>query len=102
MAEAWARSYRAWKKKLAWQAYQRRVLMSAAILHATSSAELEGIRGAGLKNPVAVIPNGVSLPPYTGIPNLQVNREATGRKALYLSRVPPIDRKSTRLNCSHV
>lgn len=89
MLEPWAMSYRAWKKKVAWQAYQKRVLMSAAVLHATSAAELEGIRGAGLKNPVAVIPNGVSLPSNTDIPSLQSNRDTTGRKAFFLSRVHP-------------
>ncbi|HYE46137.1 MAG TPA: glycosyltransferase [Caulobacter sp.] len=51
------------KKKLMWALAQGRAARSAALLHATSDQELEDIRAAGLTNPVAVIPNGIDVPP---------------------------------------
>jgi glycosyltransferase involved in cell wall biosynthesis len=45
-----------------WELGQRAALRRAACIHATSEAEYEDIRAAGLRNPVAVIPNGVDLP----------------------------------------
>jgi glycosyltransferase involved in cell wall biosynthesis len=50
------------KKRAFWTLFQARALRQAACLHATSEAEREDIRVAGLTNPVAVIPNGVDLP----------------------------------------
>jgi glycosyltransferase involved in cell wall biosynthesis len=51
------------KKGAFWRLFQARALRDAACLHATSEAELGDIRAAGLTNPVAIIPNGVDLPP---------------------------------------
>jgi glycosyltransferase involved in cell wall biosynthesis len=51
------------RKWLAWRLFQRRALADSALIHATSEAELSDVRGAGLTNPVAVIANGVGLPP---------------------------------------
>ncbi|MDB5451906.1 MAG: hypothetical protein JWO33_484, partial [Caulobacteraceae bacterium] len=50
------------QKRLFWLALQRDAARSAACLHATSLAEHDEIRAAGLRNPVAIIPNGVDLP----------------------------------------
>jgi glycosyltransferase involved in cell wall biosynthesis len=47
------------KKKLALIAYEMANLRNAACLHATSSHEAMSFRRFGLKNPIAVIPNGV-------------------------------------------
>jgi glycosyltransferase involved in cell wall biosynthesis len=51
------------RKRLAWALAQREALRQAACLHATSESELEDLRAAGLRNPVAVIPNGIDVPP---------------------------------------
>ena len=50
------------KKKAFWLVAQGAALRAADCLHATALSELEDIRRAGLKNPVAVIPNGIDLP----------------------------------------
>jgi glycosyltransferase involved in cell wall biosynthesis len=85
MLEPWALKYRGWKKSLALWAWERRVLDGAACLHATSEEEAAQFRVLGLKTPIAVIPNGVDVPPE-GI----ADRDAAGdRVAAFLSRVHP-------------
>lgn len=54
------------KKWLATAAYENRNLRSARLLHATSELEAEAIRRYGLRQPVAVLPNGIELPPSEG------------------------------------
>lgn len=85
MLEPAAMRHRGWKKRLAWPAYQKRDLKSAAWLHATAEQEAENLEGYGLNRPVAVIPNGADLPsqdgrgPMTGV-----------RTALFVGRIHPI------------
>ncbi|NCC35105.1 MAG: hypothetical protein EOM24_24300, partial [Chloroflexia bacterium] len=59
MLEPWALGWRATKKRLALGLYQRRELESAALLVATAEQEAENLRRFGLRQPIAVIPNGV-------------------------------------------
>ncbi len=53
-------AYSRWKKALAMLAYERRNLAGASCLHATAAGEVRQFREFGLRNPVAVIGNGVS------------------------------------------
>jgi glycosyltransferase involved in cell wall biosynthesis len=71
------------KKRLMWAAVQERALRSAALLHATSDQEFDDIRAAGLGGPVAVIRNGIDVPP--------LDRAAAGsvRTVLSLGRIHP-------------
>ena len=99
MLEPWALQYKRFKKKLGWWTYQRRIVSSAALIAATADSEYESVRGLGLKNPVAVIPNGIDL----NVPNSLLVRanggEADGvRTALFLSR---IQAKKGLLNLLH-
>jgi hypothetical protein len=59
--EPWALVWRSRKKNLALWAYQRRDLESAAVLFATAEQEAEAFRRFGLRQPIAVIPNGVGF-----------------------------------------
>lgn len=52
----------AWKKRPFWWFAQRSALAYADCIHATAGSEYEEIRAVGLKNPVAIVPNGVDLP----------------------------------------
>ncbi len=82
------RSMRAsrWKKRAAWHLYQRRALLSVAAFQTTSSAEAADVRRMGLRQPVAVIPHGVDVPPTP-----PGRRASEGpRTALFLSRIHPI------------
>jgi glycosyltransferase involved in cell wall biosynthesis len=56
-----------WKKAPARLWFQDRALREAQCLHAKSQKECEDIRRFGLRNPVAVIPNPISLPPQIDI-----------------------------------
>jgi len=57
--EAYALKRSWWKKSLALWGYEMDNLTHAACLHATSVGEAHSFRNFGLKNPIAVIPNGV-------------------------------------------
>jgi glycosyltransferase involved in cell wall biosynthesis len=81
----WALAYKRWKKRLAWHLYQARDLRRAAALHATAAPEATDLRRLGLRNPIAIVPNGVTLPPPGG---RSVNA-TRGRSVLFLSRVHP-------------
>jgi glycosyltransferase involved in cell wall biosynthesis len=86
MLEPWALKYRAWKKKLVFFSWERRVLDGASCLHATSVAEAAQFRTLGLRPPIAVIPNGVDLPG-------KVRKDYDGaqeRLAVFVSRLHPI------------
>lgn len=83
MLTPWALRQHRLKKTLAWHLYQRRMLASATVLHATSDAEGLDIRRLGFRMPIAVLPNGVDLP-------AQITPAPPGpRRALFLSRFHP-------------
>jgi glycosyltransferase involved in cell wall biosynthesis len=82
MLEPWSLGHHRWRKRIAWLAYQRRDLASAALVHATAGAEAEHLRSLGVTAPIAVIPNGVDLPGGDG-------SLARVRRFLYLSRLHP-------------
>ena len=73
------------QKLLFWPAGQGRALFGAACLHATSEAELQTFRDLGLRNPVAVIPNGVDIPVA-----LPAQARPEQRTLLYFGRIHPI------------
>jgi len=91
MLDPWALRNSAWKKRLAAWAYENANLRGAACIHALCDSELQAIRAYGLRNPVAVVPNGVDLP------RQQVSKPASweadlpdGAKVLlYLGRLHP-------------
>lgn len=62
MLEPWALRQRKWKKKLYSMLIESRNLSRAVCLRALTAAELADYRRFGLRNPVAVIPNGISVP----------------------------------------
>jgi glycosyltransferase involved in cell wall biosynthesis len=80
-----ARRISAWKKEPVWWLWQRAALQAAHCLHATAESEYHEIRQAGLRNPVAIIPNGIDIP---SLPTAQRgNRE--NKTILSLGRIHP-------------
>ncbi len=79
----WPLNYKALKKKLAWAAYQRRDVIAAKVIHATSPEEADDMRSIGIKRPIAVIPNGVVLPTLSPI------AKTHPPTVLFLSRLTP-------------
>ena len=78
-----ALAFSAGKKRLMWRLLQGPAARAASLLHATSDQEHDEIRAFGLGNPVAVIPNGIDVPP--------LERPARGaiRTVLSLGRIHP-------------
>jgi glycosyltransferase involved in cell wall biosynthesis len=62
MLAPWSLAHKGWKKRLAWGLYQKRDIQRAACLHATAEHEYRHLRALGLRQPVAVIPNGIEAP----------------------------------------
>ncbi len=62
MLEPWAFRNKGWKKRAYWQLFEKRRFAQAGCLRALTTAEAEQYRALGLRTPVAVIPNGVTLP----------------------------------------
>lgn len=54
--------YSATAKRIFWAAWQKRAVDGVSCFHATAESEYEDIRAYGLKQPVAVVPNGIDLP----------------------------------------
>lgn len=88
MLEPWAWRYRAWKKRPAWWLWERRNLSSAAALRATAHQEVQALRALGLLNPIALIPNGVDLPPLDQTSRINGQKPAI-HNALFISRIHP-------------
>jgi len=90
MLEPWALAWRSTKKRLALAAFQRRDLDNAALLVATARQEAEGFRQFGLRQPIAIIPNGIDM-----ATRLNADQPAMAgnlfslRRALFLSRIHP-------------
>jgi glycosyltransferase involved in cell wall biosynthesis len=74
------------KKRALWALFQGPILRNAACLHATSRQEYEEIRGFGLTNPVAVIPNGIDIPDPVAD---HAAKPPTKRAVLSLGRIHP-------------
>lgn len=90
MLAPWAMQHKGFKKRLAWRLYQRRDLVDADAIHATSESEAADIQRLGLGAPVVTIPSGV----FTGEmspPHRSARRESAGQRvALFLGRLYPV------------
>jgi glycosyltransferase involved in cell wall biosynthesis len=87
MLEPWALSNSRLKKRIAAALFERKNLMQAAVIHCSRS-ELPGIRAFGLSNPVAILPNGATLPTHRSGASPPWPQD--GRKTLlFLGRLHP-------------
>jgi len=77
----WALNHHRWRKKVMWRLGQSATVQRADAFHATAEAEYEDIRRLGFKQPVAVIPIGIDVPP------LEPKPSEWRRRLLYLGRV---------------
>lgn len=84
MLDPWAVRNSSWKKKIVGHLFEYRNLRSADCIHALCQSEYESIRRFGLENPVAVIPNGVSLPQ-----NPIYERAHRKKTLLFIGRIHP-------------
>lgn len=89
MLEPGALAFKSLKKKLAWALYQKRDLASVTLFFATSDQEADGIRKAGCRQPIAIIPNGVEMPLANEL-RIGVPESLRIRHAVFISRIHPI------------
>jgi glycosyltransferase involved in cell wall biosynthesis len=74
------------KKRVVWALLQGDVVRRASCIHATSEQEYNEIRDFGLKNPIAILPNGIDIPELDRH-SLAVTE--VGRTILSLGRIHP-------------
>ena len=84
MLEPWSLNQGKLKKQVALKIFQYKNLEKARCIHATSPMEVKNIRKLGVKNPIAMIPNGISIEEF--IKELPVKTKNT-KKILFLSRI---------------
>lgn len=92
MLDPWAVRNSAWKKKISARLYEDAHLKGAACIHALCEPERDAIRAYGLRNPVAVIPNGVDLPDLDALvppPEWSGELPRGAKVLLFLSRIHP-------------
>lgn len=89
MLEPWAIASKLWKKRLAMLLFQRKDLYGASAFIATSDMEAANIRALGLRQPVALIPNGVDLPQLGPSQEVTAFAHKRERVVLFLSRMHP-------------
>jgi len=101
--DPWALANAAWKKRIAAVLFKNRQLHKATCLRALCQSEADAFRAYGLRNPIAIIPNGVELPDFTessdegrgsraieaGSESRVEGRESTPRTLLFLGRIHP-------------
>jgi glycosyltransferase involved in cell wall biosynthesis len=80
----WAMAYGSRVKRLFWPLVQRPALAHASCFHTTAEAEYDDIRRLGFRQPVALLPNAVDVPPVPGKPT------SGARTLLFLGRVHPV------------
>jgi glycosyltransferase involved in cell wall biosynthesis len=85
MLSDWALNHGRWKKTLIWKCFQHADLENATAFHATSLQEAHEIRSRGLKQPIAIIPNGVAINGIYGC-----RTPTTTHRCLFLSRIHPV------------
>jgi poly(glycerol-phosphate) alpha-glucosyltransferase len=84
MLDVWAVKRSAFIKNILGFLYENKNLQKADCIHALCQSEYESIRKFGLKNPVAIIPNGTSIPDWTR--NYEDKQQKT---MLFLGRIHP-------------
>ncbi len=92
MLDGWALRRAAIKKRLVGWLFHDRLVRGASCLHALNEEEARAFRRIGLRAPVAVIPNGISLPRLGERTNGARYRwpgSVRARRLLYLGRLHP-------------
>ena len=86
-----ALKFSATAKRVFWAVWQKRAVNAVSCFHATAESEYEDIRVYGLKQPVAIVPNGIDLPVLSDLQDKEATQAAPAepRFVLSLGRVHP-------------
>jgi glycosyltransferase involved in cell wall biosynthesis len=80
----WALAKSRFRKAAFWRLFQARSVQDADLLHATARSEYDDLRRLGLRQPICLLPNGVT------IPDLPADSKAQGGQTLlYFGRLDP-------------
>jgi glycosyltransferase involved in cell wall biosynthesis len=85
MLDPWARRRSSWKKRIVISWFERAHLAGATCFRVTSPMEARHLRDYGLRRPLAIVPNGVEIPPNQA----RAPRGDAPRRLLFLSRIHP-------------
>jgi glycosyltransferase involved in cell wall biosynthesis len=90
MLDPWALNNSLWKKRLAGLLFENKHLGKSACLHALCESEANSMRAFGLRNPIAILPNGVTIPDL-GVAISSGNLPYQGERKilLFLGRLHP-------------
>lgn len=90
MLDPWAVRNSGWKKRIVGYWYEYENLRRADCIHALCQSEADAIRQFGLKNRIAVIPNGTDLPACS-LDEIFARRQNTGgrKTLLFIGRIHP-------------
>lgn len=80
----WSLNVKKWKKIPAMLFYQRKDLLKATCIQATSKTEAKYFRELKLNNPIAIIPNGIAIEEF---PKSLIKKSIVNKTILFLSRV---------------
>lgn len=89
MLDPWAVKNSLFKKKVAGFLFEYKNLRNASCIHALNYSEYKSIRRFGLKNPVAIIPNGVNIPDDYDDDSNQRITDNSKKTLLFLGRIHP-------------
>ena len=90
MVDPWAVSNSYWKKRTAYYLYERAHLEGASCMRALCQSEADSFRKFGLRNPIAIIPNGIDLPKDDLRSEVRMRKSGGGKKQLlFLGRIHP-------------
>lgn len=88
MLDPWALSHSGWKKKLVGAAFENDNLARSACLHALNKSEASSMRQFGLKQPIAIIPNGTdTIDLSSSSPKPDWAQNDTRKTLLFLGRI---------------
>ena len=86
MLDPWALQRSRWKKRIVSAWFEHNHLHGATCLRATAEMEAEHFRAYGLRQPIAIVPNGVDIPQLSR----SADPKSTSRhRILFLSRIHP-------------
>ncbi len=96
MLEPGAIAHKSWRKRFAYLVVERRNLVNAAFLHATSASEGRTLKGYGVDAEIVVLPNGVNVregdsPPRGAFRHMH-GLDENLKLVAFLGRIHPIKR----------
>jgi glycosyltransferase involved in cell wall biosynthesis len=94
MLEPWSLQHRGWKKRLMLNSVFGGMLRRTAAIHVTGEKEARGFEMLPYDRPVALLPNGVNVPPLDDDPRAILRHRwshlADPRIALFIGRLHPV------------